>query len=401
MIGPLIALALQNGPVFPQFFPNPTGRNGAEEYVRAVDIVNAPEYAPYAAWSAEGGALEVPTIGISSRRAGATVAPRAPGSAGVGYLTLCEQSVGKFGYALSLIKAGNGKAVMQSVDFATLSVPLSNLTNLGLRAAHLRFAQAKPGEAVGYLLDQVTFLDNLQRSDTGGRPSTAGEGAVIQAFAQHIDGLGLGDCRQVSAFAKSFLARPPALRTTYVLRKLVWRKTIADYVARAKAGSTTDSIGAMVAKLSPQEKERVLSDAYGVVESAVGQALRTLDGPESAWALPVIEEPDPPTSIDALPKAIAMYAHPLAFANLRYDLAFRTRLRILDLTAQCRTYWYENGRYPKTFTELRNAKIIDPLSGKEFTYHHDKGTILISSAGSAASGEIFLDPNQSSSARPN
>ena len=418
----LIPLISQGVGLFAAYFPAPSGTNGLEDYVRAADAVSGAAFAPYVQWSLGrqdadappvvripvSAARWTPTVGTEStprqrlRDERASVQERA--GHWEDYLAYCAEVTERFGGILDLVRAGNAKALRHAPDLSDLQRQFESVTNVALAAAHLRFSQGSSKEGTAILLDQMEFLDNLERSEATYLPTLEGERAVLAAFTRHLDAMSLADCKAVSASAQSLLARPIAALDASGFRRAVWeanlRADVAEVVGPAYdpkqryASPLSPSLIGRLRTMSDLSRTQAVEDALAGAIAAVGQTARSLSGPEATWERAQGGPSDPTKQWDDLPSYFAQRARMDAFPLLSYEIEFRTRVRLLVLSGRIGAYRFQKGRYPRSLSELGKGVETDPLNGQAYGFQRYGPTFEVWSRGLLGGKPIFLDPQR-------
>ena len=294
---------------------------------------------------------------------------------------------------------------MVRFDLSALDFESVGLVNLEIRAAHVEFADGRSRLAVGHLLDGLLFLDNLERTAPRGGASTLGCTAILSMFARSLDRLGLADLLEVDHAVRALLGRSPAAKGAYAGLADRWQADIGTFATSMRAPSAEPypenrALAARLRAMTPEAFGHAVEEARAFAVRTVAGATARLGGPEGGWSVPELGEAEPPEGDEAVPAALARAALQTNFYGLQFDPVYRTRLRLLDLSALARAYEFRNGRYPATLAELGPKLGDDPLSGGPFTYEPKSDGFVVSSAGTTRTGRIVLDPRSPKNGRP-
>lgn len=122
MMHTMLALAalLQSGGLLAKWFPQTTGANALEDYLRAADAISTGSFGALYAWKpGDGLAPEFPIVPVAARRAASVLAqPTAAERRALeerlskgDFAEVCAMELEDFAAALSYIRSGNGKSV--------------------------------------------------------------------------------------------------------------------------------------------------------------------------------------------------------------------------------------------------------------------------------------------------
>lgn len=351
---------------FAKLFPNPTGQNGYEDFVRAGDILqNA------AAWRAfEGsGAEQPPTLAMKRR-------------------CLSDPVVRS---ALETVKAGLMKPVRsprQHLDDETPLPELSPFRSLARAMGHEIYVQLADGQVsqaidtlgtalkFGYVVQMDTLISGLV--------AIAIDAIAIRPIGDHLDQLSTRDCDKLLALAREWLDMPdPALGILesdrrgamdlldkYKADPVKLLKMLDDSEAPAEEKQRQEALLQMYAT-NPNAAMPAFEQAKGILGAQYDHALANLKLP--AWE----RKPFPP--IDAKTPA-GTVARGLGGGTVLMNVIDRyareqAQVQMLGVHAAIRRYLWEYNGLPASLEELKLGRLIlDPFSGRPFDYKRLDGS---------------------------
>lgn len=355
----------QPEPIFPKLFPQPTGQNGLEEYVRAIDLVLTqglyPKYIDYEA---------------SPERT----------------LELKVQCALETNELARLVKQGNEKAIQFPLGHKTDtlgSLVLSNLGRVLLRRTEGLFVLGRTNDAFETLEAMLVFGRRIQ--DIGGAlPYIRGLFILsygLQGFHEYRHLMPLPTAERLSALSDD-LMMPQLFQSAMVRDHLdIDRDIKADLTPDQVASFVEIMLGAERAKgLNEQQVVREFWQWLGFYRS---EFLSALSKPENTWS----RELDNlfRGGNEALPvgQALAFSMEELAPFFARSELRLRAQLRMLGVYGEIVKYKWLHGAYPTSIKQLTlKDAAIDPLTGDEFHYANQGATFDMYSSGIPEFGEV-------------
>lgn len=358
--------------LFSQVVPNPTGKNGWEEYVRAAERVVAS-----------------PSAAESGR-------------------TLLERNrnlLTRHGAVLDLIRQGNGKPVFDArdpMDWTRKYPEYRALRELNLAmaaAAYAEFASGKTALGTERMLQMLTMAQKM----TGmGLPLAHLNGLVnsrvfFDAFDTRLNQFSLEDCRRIDAVSSELLRNPvsplPLLRTG----ESEVRRALDMVVADPQTAKEPDwPVGSAASKLSPEDLKRFRQAAEAEVRLYYEPLIRACQGTEAEWPM-TIDSP-PPFKVGGDVEEIArgfVAEMAISFRGAIVTTAqTRTQLRLLRLHARILAYRWEHDRLPGRLEDVA-SEVVDPLAGGRFEYVVDGGAYRLWSRGRPETGEVTLRSTRS------
>ncbi len=342
-------------PLFPQLFPQPTGRNGYEEIVMAADLASAIEYKVD---------LTSPDLSLTRRRE-ALATPE------------CRQ-------ALALLHRGLGKPISsprQAVTFDTKLPDLARMRSLGrLVAADIRvcFADGRTRDAIGSLQDGLNLAIALHGETLiGSLVAKAIEAVAINTFARHLDQLSAPDCERLLSLAREWERLPDPtiaaaeaelrgqLASLEVLRRnpAAAAETIRAWFGEDVAQGARENPQIQRLLANPAELSAALDRLGGALRSFYASVLTELK--RQPWER---RAPEVKNDGSLVGEALAAMTPALSAVTSRFTEA-RARMLLLGVHAGIRRYRWENDRLPGSLEELKlGAVAVDPCSGRPFAY---------------------------------
>jgi len=358
----LIAVAMmQQGPFFAAAFPNPTGANGWEEYVMAVDIVEARaadrlvNYYYYNDWKES---MEADRLALE-----------------------------QLGRACDLVRAGNRKrldnrpAVVESIEFRG---GLSNVVRLLRLEARVRFGEGKSDAGCESIIAAIDFAD---------RVSDGGWIDVMSAHAKHQialgsvrDGLPTLSLASAKKLRSLFEAKAGAVSPFVEAVKAEIREKVADmatYLADISEESEYWSPPAELVALSPAGRAdyvKRISEEFQKLEQQIDPIFAR---EERFWKFdsvhtdPIIDYALSSTILESTPQIAARY---------------QTQFRLAALHCRVMEFKRTHNRWPNALTELGGREVwYDPASGGPFFYAKlTDQSYTCYSLGTAETGRIDL-----------
>jgi hypothetical protein len=366
--------------IFSRLFQHPTGNNGYEEWVRAVDLIQNDENVD--------AAME-PGASLNFKRH-----------------VLADPSATQ---ALILLREGANKPVRsprQSVDENTLLpelAPFRRLARLLSVQMQVDFAEGRASAAIADLRTGLVFGDRIQ-TDTliSGLVGVAIDAVVLNGFAPHFDQLSASQCDQVlQIVAEGLNAECPAIRLLalekgHTLKMLDARRSDPDSMLALLDTLTNgdesgngnpeeaDALQNLQARLidRPQDLNPIIDDAQARTVALFNQAILDL-------RVPITQRKPLPIDRAASPgywlfRSVNVNMQPLLD---KYDTA-QEKLRLLGVHALIRRYFLEHKTLPTSLAQLHATDLVlDPFTGDSLLYQRNGDLYTLSSR-----GPLKLDP---------
>ncbi len=357
-------------PSFPLLFPNPTGNNGYEEWVQAVDLIqNNPKV------------LEL------TSQPGTTLAFRRS--------LLAEPSVER---ALYLVRVGLSKPTFsprQDINEVTITPELASfrlLARLLSADQYVQFATGHVDAAIEDMRVGLAFGYRIQ-TDTliSGLVGVAMDAITLKEFTQHLDQLSVSQCDQVCRIVEDFLnAESPAIHLM-ALEKATMLKIIEARRSNPNAllallklnGANGPSSEAKDIEALQSHLTNHPSDLNPILEGAQERVNALYDVTILNLSLPYTQRKPFPRDNATSPDAALfrlLTVDPLQIMD-KYERD-RTQLRMLEVHALICRYRWQHDTLPNALTDLRAPKLVkDPLTGSEILYQRDGDHYTLSTQG--------------------
>lgn len=392
--------------------PNPTGENGYEEYLLAVDVLQTPAYVAFAEWrgyreTAKEGSPRPPVDIDGNPRP----APKPPAGLSLqsSELEVRRHAARFFAEPLRLIKIGNRKRVFEprtTIDSGTLFPELAqfrNLVRLATDAAYVAFADGSSRLGTEILVEALSMGHRIQMGTLiQALVGLSCEGTVLAAFERHLGSLSLPDCRTIDAAVGELLAGP----VTLVGAIHGERKHIENSMQKLLDGDPTklgeDEEGSKwIRRMTPAQRAEAKRALSQRLEAMFDPALARLAGPEEGWYrdFPDVEEAEgselegaaPMRNLQELLAFVDSVAPPIR-GVVNSTGRSRTQMRLLRLNARILAHKWREGALPATLDKVASREeIADPLSAGEFRYVlTESGGYRVFSPGTPELGEVDL-----------
>ncbi len=366
--------------VFQQLFPNPTGQNAYEDFVRAGDLLkNSPAFR-----AAQGEGMSELDLTLAKKRE-----------------FLSDPGVSA---ALALVRTGVKKPARsphEKLDDETV-MPEMVLYRVVARALsvemYVLLADGRVSQAISAFADGLT-MSYLVHSDTliNGLVAIAMDAIVIRSLSEHLEQLSSRDCERLIAVANDWLKTPDPGVAIMARERISMMKLLDKYRSQpAKLASLLDS----GQPGSPQrvEYDNLVQKLSGSNPNAIGpvfdqvaaRANSYYDQVEGNMRKPIWERTDIPEPVNdgSLTHQILKGVLPALNRVLdRYGVE-QAKVQLLGVHAAIRRYRWENNTLPNSIDQLKLGRLgIDPFSGKPFIYKRtDDRTYELSSIGAMDRG---------------
>jgi hypothetical protein len=344
--------------VFAQLFPNPTGGNGYEEFVRAGDLSRNSD-AWYKYEIGESGSS------LSAMRQ-----------------VMSDSNVRR---ALMLVRSGLHKPVTTAhpnMDDETLLPEFALYRSLSRMMAvemYVQMADGKMGEAISTLGDCLKFSYMIHADCLiGGLVSIAMDRIVVKRLAEHMDQLSVRDCDRLLTVVNDWLKAPDPSIAILEGERASIRRTLQKYrsqpeklLASFLPGLKDDTEGKKQHNFLLSAFSRHPETAGPAFDQAQAMLDGFYDGIAAGLQKPVWERseiPNPKDDGSSASKLFSLLAPAFNRVTDRYG-SDQAQLQLLGVHAAIHRYKWENDRLPENLEQLHvGALAIDPFSGKPFVY---------------------------------
>jgi hypothetical protein len=384
---------------------NPDIRNGYEDYLRAVEMIDTPIIKGLLGWY-RGMEPVVPEPEATPAQLQATKVTNEVRTWTM--VRVNRELASRAAPALSVLRIGNSKQVYdprQALTPETLYpelAPFKTLAKVVVADAYVKFADGNPGAGTQSLLDGLTFAHKI--SGSGMLPSLVGIAStsiVLAGFETHLGRLSVGDCKKIETVATGLLAEP-----NHMLRALRVERdsagSVFDYaMANPRAAfqlssgppSTTEDVLAILANVPASRRPALREQFLRTANQIFAQLEQRLKSPEREW----LSIDDAITKLvddikDPALKALVQLSTPVYGQALVASAKQRTQLRLLDLHARVLEYRWVHARLPAKLADAAGEMLAqDPLTGEPFQYELRAGnTYRLYSKGTKEMGELEL-----------
>ena len=369
-------------PRFNQLFPQPTGQNGYEDWIRAADLMQN---------NARLGSLFDPDVTLTAKRR-----------------LLAEPAVSN---ALHLIHAGLAKPIQppQSAgDDLDILMPqyfaLRNLARVVNGEIYVQFADGRVDAAIDTLDDGLRFGARMQ-TDTlaSGFVGLDTQTIVLNSFSQRLDQLSQYQCQRVLHLVQDIMTRPspvPALlraEQQWMGRRLdafaadpKGRENLINQFGSEENMDTNTRLVVTHLRANPADATVLVAQATARSEACYSAFIADLALPRKQ------RKPLPSPSGTALDVRLFNIMMPnLQDADERYS-DMDARIRLLGVHAAIRAYRWEHNRLPDTLAVLRLGDLaLDPHTGDALRYQNNGATYDLFSRGATpinSSGKPTNEP---------
>lgn len=377
---------------FQKMFPNPTGRNGYEEFVRAGDLVRNSEGNRLYNSTAGEGNPQILTLALKRR-------------------VVSDPMVQQ---AFALIHTGVQKEVRsphQNIDDETLLPELAAfraVARLMSIEMYVQFADGKIGPALDTFADALRF-GYLVQTDTilSGLVGIVIDTIMIRLCSDHLKQMSARDCEKLLRITNDWLSLPdPAIKVLENEKQLSMRllKKYRDDATKLKESFDPGQEATLEEK---QRFARVSSALSGTPESR-GQLFDKVAlqiGAQYDQAIenlrrPVWERKEAKPSDESGPNgevalmASQMTGRALGITSIRYAQE-QALMQLLGTHAAVLRYHWEQDKLPASLEDLKLGRLIlDPYTGKTLLYKRiDDHHYQLSSVGPYDQGPDGMTPS--------
>ncbi len=411
-----IALTQQGPSLFQQTIPNPTGRNGYEEYVMACDLVRNSDAVTLA--TASPTLFEEIISSYESQRGAGKVDEELPSRQryemakkyrSYTILQLRQESLKLGGRALDLLHRGNQKQVFDprtKMDMDTLFPEYAWMRGLGrvaVAGAYVAFSEGRTKQGTQYLCDAMILGQNLTDGVLISRlVGVSIQALALAAFEKHLPNMARPDALMMEDLAPKLILNPPAavrsLEREFAFMasgmEVVFdhRDNYIDFIG---TGQTQESAQSHIAKMTLADKRQVTDLAKRKLSRLRETTLAIYRQPESTWTDDNVGDNDPNFSniqirsnndlADLLVESFTPVFSQIGTAEVRN----RTQIRLLALAGSVIRFRWENDRWPNSLVEVAGERgVFDPANGGKFQYEVQGNGFRVYSEGTKTTGEI-------------
>jgi len=402
-----------------EIVPNPTGRNGYEEYLMACDTLRGGDAGFFSFTTPsliQATIREYESLPADSEDRPSESSYRlAKKYGGFTQLQLYREALKGGATALAYIEKGNRKPVSDPRrvrNWATTFpeyISLRSIGRLAVAGAYVGYADGNSGRATQYLMDAFEMGQKI----SGGVLIARLVGISIQSMAlaaieKHLPMMSAADAKKVVAVASDLLPNPPLAEQSVRAEFEFLRESIGgmfDRVDDADGFLFTEertSLAERTAyefykKMTPADRQQVIRLCRQMVDRQEQSAIAVFRRPESDWDLPV--ETDAEEFPESRPiRNAADFADYLSEMTMpsfvqvgAAEIRNRTQIRLLRLTAQVVQFKWEHDRLPSRLDEAVPPRdLSDPVSKESFQYEQIPGGFRVYSKGTPRTGDIGL-----------
>lgn len=369
------------GSLLARIVPNPTGRNGYEDYLRAGDMVDPDQWNSYEFWIAQlRRRIANPEMEVASNE----VLPEGVNPE-MSELAVRKIANTRFGGLPDVVASGNAKQVWdprQSVQFGTTYPELGRfktLAKIASNRAHVEFSEGRSNRAVHDLLDEVVFSRRLaQATMISELVGVAVEAIALAEFDEHLSQLSYDDVVEIEKRTKALLSEPIQAGSVYH-KELAAVLSSLDAVIQDPSIVMSDdenkTYGEALQSLSNEDKQKLKAMVSDTVRQRYAEQEQVLNGPEENWFKAASKQTATPSPTDMSYSNLALVlANGIAGAQtaVQYCHALakgRIQLRLLYAHARILDYRWRNGTLPRKLADAMDAKAAyDPFAGQPLHY---------------------------------
>lgn len=352
---------LPNAPpaVFPQLFPNPTGHNGYEEFVKAVDLLNASPVCQ----EFEDVYKPAPTLEIKRELLADPTARR----------------------VLAMTRSGLTKRIQTprlAPELQTLTPELGAfraVARLICAEMDVSFADGQTARAVDCLNDSLRFGRAVQVGTLmSGVVGLYIENIALRAFSNHLDQLTIADCDKLIRVANAHLKLSDPQIALVASERDMYLRSLRMY--RTDAGALLDKLDpgpnasvsdhrdyagvCQLVRANPESGAAIFDQAAQLAGSFFDQTLSQLRRPVWERAYPGLIERDSPAA-----KLIGSICPPTYSRMGDRFASEHVMVQILATHAAVLRYHRRHGRLPVNLEVLNPGSLaIDPFIGGSLVY---------------------------------
>lgn len=377
-------------PLFGQFFPKPTGKNGLEFYFKALDLAESDSRIQKLSLRTKASAFEP---GMSEQMAALDRVSK----------LLAEGAKRSVDLTPMMPKANNAvDLAMETVDIFPVGSRFKMITKATVNAANARFASKQSGKATDDLLRLLEVSHDLTpQSLIMSLIGNAVDAIVFAGFNENLDRLTKRDISAILATTGKLGSVAPyqrALRTEIDSATRVLKSILHELEKDAKKsydGEDAD-VRQMIEtyrKATPAQKAAYPAAITKALHKLYDPLIASLTGPEHTWKF---TSPDATSttkwSANAFADRLVDTMSSSTLGTTAPIAKVRTQMRLLRLHAFIQRFRLAQGRLPTSLAELKLPKqeTYDPLANRAFVYVNNVYKYKLASAGIPLTGEIEL-----------
>jgi len=403
-IAALALIGFQGG-VFKRVVPVPTGKNGYEQLLQAVDILEVNRFSTYESLILQTQAPEKPSAEVAS--AWQELEKKS-------YLQRVRWVTDRNSRVRELVLDAVKRPIFDprdKADFDTLFPELASFKSLAKFVRHDLYRSFADGQHDRAIDLAVASLDAFDQTSRGVLieylVGIACQAIILAAIEEQLPQLSQRDALRLEQTALSILDRKPAVRDAIEIEFKVAIGGLDKALSAVK--SSEDLIGLFGDQISDRDKEKAtkvlqsmsdadrlrMREAVKTRFAEIGRAVsKKFEGDEAAWAS--VEDEEPPahdwTSVNGLSGAIADAMTPVYMQVGRTAAIRSTQLRLLGIASAIVRFRWEHNRLPSTVAEaVGPERALDPLAKLRFEIQRSPdGSWAVVSRGTKETGEIAL-----------
>jgi hypothetical protein len=394
-----------NDSLLAKIVPQPTGKNGYEDYLHAGDLAGGYLWPMYEQMMGYRLTKIDSKIDPDDEQ---TLPPVAPGTSLESTdLAIRIAANDHVGGAFDVVELGNTKQVYdprQALSSETLFPEMARfkmLAKIGTNKAYVEFAEGKTSVATKDLLEGLKFSKNIFGSVLiSGLVSIAMQAIFLAEFNRHLGQLSLSDAQLIDKTCKYLIDTPYPVREMFQREFQMTSNSIDQIIDKPEEILSEDenrAFGSALSSLGPSDKALLKGFLIQTLSERYGETANMLGGPEANWPVggagvdPIVSTQD--KSVSNLTILLANELH--GKNSLRqYTTAMakaRIQIRLLQLHAKVIEYRWQNGSLPRTIEDFADAKTAtDPFAGTPFHYEVKDGNYRLYSTGIPGIGQIEL-----------
>lgn len=426
ILASMILLSLPQAPqqsLLREIIPNPTGRNGYEEYLMACDVVRStrvaellvpPEQLRAVVRDYESSERPVDEWNEKLAKPNLERYLFAKKHQDLSQLQLRREAVRVAGSALDLLAKGNRKQVLDPraekkwdttfPEFAQMRL----LARLVVAGAYVAYADGQPARGNQYLMDSFEFGHRIGNGILIARlVGAAIQSTTFQAYEMLLPLMTAVDARKIIDAVPSWIPNPPVAVAALDSEFAFMQRNLAgmfDQVEDAngvlfndeRKSNAEKTASDFLGRMTLADKQRVIqicNEHLVKQRQKLGNSYRR---PESEWDIPVEVEAEylntrAVRSADDFGEFVSSQITP-AFTQVgSLEVRTRTQFRLLRLSAAVVRYKWEHDKFPLNLVEaVGEDNMADPASGEKFQYEVLGNGFRVWSKGTARTGEIGL-----------
>ena len=390
--------------LFEQIVPNPTGRNGYEEYLRAADLAISGDYASYERWLA--------AIGQPKRDLPIELPPMPTNvTADMSDLAVRKRANDQLGSVVDLVRSGNQKSVFdprKNISISTTFPELGPFKTVGkviMNRAHVEFSSGQTSLAVNDLLEGLTFSWNLI-GDTilSSLVGIACESIMLAEFNEHLGQLSPGELAKIDKFTTAMLGKPFLAADLFENEQKITLSQIDVILAKPSSvipdlepNSFPKTYLTAIEAMSAAERQSLSAATTAAIKQRMEPIVERLRGPETGWIDRGSDTEVKYLAEDVtIPNLATAIANSVVSKNTERQITnaigkARIQIRLLRLHAKALNYHWQTNHWPTKIEQFADKQTaFDPISNSSFVYEMQEGNYRLYSLGVPGVGPIEL-----------